>query len=108
MVHQIGQSKCRRNSPVEQASFDSAPNLEPSFKTLVNCIGARSLACEKNSIFLYPTAGVWTGRKTQSRFPEEFYATFYSGGKPSINNGGRKTAVYGHILFGIWTVLANI
>ena len=47
----IGQSRCRHNSPVEEASFNSERNLESSFETLVNCINTRSLACEKNFRF---------------------------------------------------------
>ena len=49
--HQKSQCRCRHNSPVEQASFDSQGNLESAFEALINCMNTRSLACEKKFRF---------------------------------------------------------
>ena len=81
MDHQKDRSRCRHNSPLEQASFDSQGNLESSFETLVNCINTRSLACEKKFRFSRtpPRGRGWVENK--SRFPEELYTVFHSEGK---------------------------
>ena len=61
MVHQIGRSPCRHNSPLEQARFDSQGNIESAFEALINSMNTRSLACEKMFRFSRTSPWGWIG-----------------------------------------------